>query len=109
VKGGERAEAEPQHAEEEEPAAPEAIGERDEEEGRTAPSLTTARKVPSVFGMWRSTAMCLSADVSIELSYCSKKRARATMPSSDTRRGSTSGTPPRMGGIHHGLRALSGT
>jgi hypothetical protein len=55
--------------------------------------------------MPRSAAMNFSAAVISELSYCSKNSASDTSPSSETRLGATSGTPPRKGGIHHGLRS----
>ena len=54
----------------------------------TAPSLMRARKPPrSCSVIPRSAAMNFSADVSMELSYCSKNSANETAPSSEISRG----------------------
>src|SRR5688572_3219374 len=48
--------------------------------------------------------MCLSAEMSMALSYSSKSRASATMPSSRSCGAPRFGTRPRNGGIHQGFR-----
>ena len=69
--------------------------------------MAPSRIAPSVVPSWSSlmcssSAMCLSADVPIERSYDSKKRASETMPSSRSSRSPTGGIRPRKGGIHQG-------